>query len=67
MNIKAINRVDADMRAIENRRRVAAAEAERLAQIRAEKAEQKAEEERIERERPFNEEVARRLAEYKSK
>ena len=62
MNINAINRIEADKRAAANRRKLAEAEATRVAQIRAEKAAQKAKADRIERERPFNDEVARRLA-----
>ena len=66
MNINAINRIEADKRAAANRRKLAEAEATRVAQIRAEKAAQKAKADRIERERHFNDEVARRLAEYQN-
>lgn len=67
MNAKAIQRVEEDKRAALKRRKLADAEAVRLAQIRAEQIAVKAENERSERERPFNDEVSRRLSEYQTK
>lgn len=67
MKAKAIQRVEEDKRAALKRRKLADAEAVGLAQIRAEQIAAKVENERSERERPFNDEVSRRLSEYQTK
>ena len=71
MNYNAMCRVEEDKRVREQRSRLAREESERLARLRADwvetQAKAKAEADHIERERPFNEEVAARLAEYQTK